>query len=137
MASGDKKKLDSLTTTPDANSIVVNNSQNLFSSTDLQVILNELKNDTRIIRDNTFNGVSTKDTKTGLFKTIINPSSTYNITSKTVVNINIHPEYLEDYSFIMPVTESYDDGSFAIFSTDALTSSHNFKYDMILLKGVN
>lgn len=137
MTAEDKKKLDSLTTTPNANAVKVSNSQNIFTSTDLQVVLEELKKDTRIVKDIIFSGVSAKDKNTGLFKTIINPPASYNITSNTVVNINIHPQYLEDYSFILPVTESYDDGSFALFSTDALTASHSFKYDMILLKGVN
>lgn len=137
MTSEDKKKLNSLTTTPSASSVKVNNTNSFFTSTDLQVVLKELKTDTLIVKDIVFSGVSVKDEKTGLYKTTINPSSLYNINSNTVVNIHIHPEYLESYSFILPVTESYDDGSFAIFSTDALTSSHNFKYDMILLKGVN
>lgn len=137
MTAEDKKKLDSLTTTPNANAVKVSNSQNIFTSTDLQVVLEELKKDTRIVKNITFSGVSAKDTKTGLFKTIINPPAAYSINANTVVNINIHPQYLEDYSFILPVTESYDDGSFALFSTDALTASHSFKYDMILLKGVN
>lgn len=136
MTSEDKKKLNSLTTTPSASAIKVSNLNNFFSSTDLQVVLKELKTDTLIIKDITFSGVSSKDEQTGLFKTIINPSSSYNINSNTVVNITIHPQYIEDYSFILPVTESYDDGSFALFSTDPLTDSHSFKYDMILLKGV-
>lgn len=137
MSAEDKNKIDSLTATPNASSVIVNNSNNLFNSTNLQEVLCELKVDTMIIKNNVFSGVSVKDANTGLFKTIVNPLSSYNITSNTIVNINIHPQYLEDYSFILPVTESYDNGSFALFSTDALTASHSFTYDMILLKGVN